>query len=485
MKLNRTNKAVAKAPERIIQFGEGNFLRAFVDWMVDEMNQKADFNSSVVVVQPINKGMVDMLNEQDGLYTLVSKGIKNGEAIKEFQLIGSVSRGLNPYTQYDEYLQLAENPDMRFIVSNTTEAGISFDSRDKLNDRPAGSFPAKLTALLYHRFNTFNGDASKGFIVLPCELIDRNGDKLKDCVKQYCDLWNLEREFVNWLETANVFTNTLVDRIVPGYNKESSKEVSLKEGYEDNLVVDGEHFHLWVIEGPQWIKNEFPSEAAGLNVLFVDDATPYRTRKVRLLNGPHTVMAPVAYLSGIEYVGDALSDDTMGQFIQQAIQNEIIPALDMPKDELEKFAGEVMDRFRNPFVKHALLDISLNSVSKFKARVLDTIKEYMAKNNELPNSLVVSLAALMVFYKGEYNGKNITLKDTDYVLSFFNTNWKKFENKEMNLDAFVQVFLSNQMIWEEDLTLLDGLSEKTSFYLDKIMSEGMNEVVKSIISIEA
>ncbi|MFB6318507.1 tagaturonate reductase [Saccharicrinis sp. FJH54] len=485
MKLNRKIKNIEKAPERIIQFGEGNFLRAFVDWMVDEMNRKAGFNSSVVLVQPINFGMVDKLNEQDGLYTLVSKGIKNGKALKESQVIGSVSRGLNPYTQYDEYLKLAENPDMRFIVSNTTEAGITFDANDKLNDQPASSFPAKLTALLYHRFITFNGDASKGFIILPCELIDRNGDKLQKCVRQYCDLWSLDREFINWLDTANVFTNTLVDRIVPGFSPESAKEVKEKEGYEDNMVVDGEQFHLWVIEGPQWIKNEIPAEAAGLNVLFVDDVTPYRTRKVRLLNGPHTVMTPVAYLCGIEYVGDALEDELMGQFIQQTINNDIIPALDMPKEELEKFAAEVLDRFRNPFVKHALMSISLNSISKFKARVLDTIKEYNAKYNELPNNLVLSLAALMAFYKGEFNGKAITLKDTDYVLSFFNTNWKKLENKEMNLDAFVQVFLSNQMIWGEDLTKIEGLCERTAFYLDKIIHEGMEEVVKSVISIEA
>lgn len=485
MKLNRNSKNFERAPERIIQFGEGNFLRAFVDWMVEEMNTKADFNSSVVLVQPINFGMVDKINEQDGLYTLVSKGIKNGKAVKESQIISSVSRGINPYTQYDEYLKLAENPDMRFVVSNTTEAGIAFDENDTLESSPASSFPAKLTALLYHRYKTFKGDANKGFIILPCELIDRNGDKLHKIVKQYCDVWNLDREFINWLDTANVFTNTLVDRIVPGFNSDSAKEVKEIKGYEDNLVVDGEQFHLWVIEGPQWIKNELPAQLAGLNVLFVDDVTPYRTRKVRLLNGPHTVMTPVAYLSGLEYVGDALEDEVMGQFISQTINNNIIPALNMPKDELEQFAEEVLDRFRNPFVKHALLSISLNSISKFKARVLDTIKEYRAKFNSLPENLVLSLAGLMAFYKGEFNGKAITIKDTDYVMSFFNTNWKKLKNKEMNVEAFVLVFLSNQMIWGEDLTKIDGLCTRTAYYLDRIVHEGMEEVVKSVISIEA
>jgi tagaturonate reductase len=480
MKLSRTSQNHKKSQERIIQFGEGNFLRAFVDWMVEELNNKADFNSSVVVVQPINSGMVDKLNEQDGLYTLISKGIKNGKAIKESQLINSVSRGIDPYKEYSKYMKLAENPNMRFIVSNTTEAGIAFNENDTLDMQPASSFPAKLTALLYHRFKIFNGDKNKGFIILPCELIDRNGDKLKKCVLKYCDLWKLENEFHSWLENANVFTNTLVDRIVPGYSPESAKEVYKNEGYEDNLVVDCEQFHLWVIEGPEWIKDEFPVEKVGLNVKFVDDVTPYRTRKVRLLNGPHTIMAPVAYLSGIEYVGDAVDHEIVGRFIKQAVDNEIIPVLDMPRDELEKFAEEVMDRFRNPFVKHALISISLNSVSKFKARVLDTLKEYLAKENILPNNIVLSLAALIAFYRGAFNDKKINLKDEDYILGFFSTNWEKFDKNELDLNEFVKQLLCNEMIWDEDLTKIKGLVEKTANYLDMILSKGMLEVLQSV-----
>lgn len=485
MKLNRKNLQSKQFTERIIQFGEGNFLRAFVDWMVNEMNQKANFNSSVVVVQPIANGMVDMLNAQDGLYTLVMKGLKNGKAIKEHQLIESVSRGINPYADYAAYLKLAENPDMRFIVSNTTEAGITFNNKDTLDMAPANSYPAKLTALLYHRYKTFNADKDKGFIILPCELIDRNGDKLRKCVDDYCDLWKLESGFRSWLNTANVFTNTLVDRIVPGYNPETAKEITEITGYEDKLVVEGEQFHLWVIEGPQWLKNEIPAEKAGLNILFVDDVTPYRTRKVRMLNGPHTVMAPVAYLSGVEFVGKAVDHPEVGQFINQAIFGEIIPALSMPQSESEAFANEILDRFRNPFVNHALLSISLNSVSKYKARVLDTVKEYLAKKGELPNNLVVALAALMAFYRGEINGKEIPIKDEDYIISFFNTNWKKYDQNEIGVSKLVNEFLGNIMIWGEDLTKISGLNEKTTYYLDRILNEGMFEVVKSLVSIEA
>ncbi|MDA3893773.1 MAG: tagaturonate reductase [Salinivirgaceae bacterium] len=483
-KLNRTNYPNAVAPERIIQFGEGNFLRAFIDWMVQEMNDKTDFNSSVVVVQPIDCGMIDLLNEQDGLYTLVSKGLKNGEAVRESQLIKSISRGINPYTHFEDYLKLAENPDMRFIVSNTTEAGITYYDGDTFDMQPPASFPAKLTKLLYHRFKTFNGDLEKGFVVLPCELIDRNGDKLKKCIKNFIELWGLEREFSLWIDNANTFTNTLVDRIVPGYNPETAKEITASEGYNDKLVVEGEHFHLWVIEGPEWLKDELPAEKAGLNILITNNITPYRTRKVRLLNGPHTVMAPIAYLSGIEFVGDAVDHNDIGTFINQTIFNEIIPALNSPKEESEAFANEIIDRFMNPFVKHALLSISLNSISKFKARVLDTIKEYQIKNNELPTNLVVSLAALMAFYRGSINGEKINIKDDDYILSFFNTNWQKVENKTKGLSAMVTEFLSSTMIWSEDLTKIKGLAEATTFYLDRIVNEGMLNVVKSLISVE-
>lgn len=485
MKLNRKALNLKAAPERIIQFGEGNFLRAFVDWMFKEMNDKTDFNSSVVVVQPINKGMVETLNQQNGLYTLVSKGLKNGKPIKTQQLIDSISRGIDPYTDYEEYLKLAEKPMMRFIVSNTTEAGIAFNENDTHEMQPPSSFPAKLTNLLYRRFKTFNGDTSKGFIILPCELIDRNGDKLKKCVLQYCQLWKLGSDFYSWIETANVFTNTLVDRIVPGYDPVSAKEVNETSGIEDQLVVDGEHFHLWVIEGPEWIKNEIPAEKAGLNILFVNDVTPYRTRKVRLLNGPHTVMAPVAYLSGIEYVGDAFENKIIKNFILETIYNEIIPALDMHKNELEMFAKEVIDRFCNPYVKHALLSISLNSVSKYKARVLDTVKEYLAKKGELPVNLTLALAALMAFYKGSYNGQKINLKDDSYILSFFKTNWEAVDSGAISIENFVNDFLSNNMIWDEDLTNIPELAEKTAAFLKKIHNEGMFQVVKSIVSIEA
>jgi tagaturonate reductase len=481
-RLNRDSEQAPGAPEKIIQFGEGNFLRAFVDWMVQEMNKKAGFNASVAVVQPIEQGRVDVLNEQDGLCTLVLKGLKNGEAVKEAELITSISRGINPYSDYSSFLALAENPEMKFIVSNTTEAGIAFNKDDTLEMQPPASFPAKLTSLLYHRFTVMDGDPDKGFIILPCELINRNGDKLEQCVHEYCKLWSLGNDFRKWLDAAVTFTNTLVDRIVPGYNPDSAAEVQKANGYDDQLVVDAEQFHLWVIEGPEWLKNEIPAEQAGLNILFTDDVTPYRTRKVRLLNGPHTVMVPIAWLCGIEYVGDAVDHEVIGTFIVKTINNEIIPALDMNKSELQEFAANVLDRFRNPFVEHALLSISLNSVSKYKARVLDTVKEYLARYKKLPENLIAALAALILFYRGERNGEKYPLKDDDYILQFFADNWKNVKDNSLKVSDLIGNFLSDKIIWAEDLTEIEGLKEKTVYYAERMLNEGMTAVIRSLNS---
>ena len=377
--LNRTNNTVNTYTERILQFGEGNFLRAFANWMIHEMNKKAGFDAGVVAVQPIDQGLIKMLNDQDGLYTIYLNGIKNGEAISEHEIIDCIQRGINPYTNYDDYLANAENSDLRFVISNTTEAGIAYNPEDKLDDAPQKSYPGKLTALLFKRFQTFNA-SDKGLIIIPCELIDRNGDNLKRIVLQYAADWNLGEEFVDWIEHDNIFCNTLVDRIVPGYPRDKMDAITAELGYKDNLVVEGEQFHLWVIEAPATVKEEFPSEACGLNVVFTNNMEPYRTRKVRILNGAHTTLVPVGYLYGIEKVRESLEDEVVGTFLKDAIFNEICPTLDLPEAELNQFANDVLDRFRNPYLEHALMSISLNSVSKFKTRVLPSVSNSLKEN---------------------------------------------------------------------------------------------------------
>ncbi len=478
--LNRTTIQASHYPERVLQFGEGNFLRAFADWMIHKMNKEAGFDAGVVAVQPIDQGLISMLNDQEGLYTLYLNGIKNGKAVSEYDVIDCIQRGINPYENYADYLAIADNPDLRFVISNTTEAGISYSEGDMLSSEPPKSFPAKLTALLHKRFTTFGGDSSKGLIVIPCELIDRNGDNLKRIVKQYAGEWQLGEAFGQWLDQANVFCNTLVDRIVPGYPKSKIDEITEQLGYEDKLVVEGEQFHLWVIEAPEHVQKEFPADKSGLNVIFTDNMEPYRTRKVRILNGAHTSMVPVAYLYGIETVREAVEDATVGQFVKDTIFHEICPTLDLPEEELKAFANDVIDRFKNPYLVHALMSISLNSVSKFKTRVLPSILEYQQRKGEWPQRLLFSFAALIAFYKGEANGNTIALNDDADVLAYFGAQWAENDGSPAALQVLVESVLAQTSFWGQDLSAASGLANSVANHLQQIVSQGMKQALSNL-----
>lgn len=468
-------------PEKIIQFGEGNFLRAFVNWITDTMNKQGVFNGSSVVVQPIEHGMVKELNAQDGLYTLYLRGIKDKEPVSEHTIIESISRAINPYENLEDYEALAINPESRFVISNTTEAGITFNPEDKLEDTPPSSFPAKATAMLYKRYKHFNGDEGKGFIFLPCELIDKNGEKLKACILDYIKLWDLDEDFKAWVCDHNMFCNTLVDRIVPGYPRDRMDEIREELGYEDNLVVEGEQFHLWVIEGPDSLKDEFPADQAGLNVLFVDDLTPYRTQKVRILNGAHTSLVPVAYLYGLDTVRESVEHPVMGPWIKAAISDEIAPVLPLPLDEVRQFADDVLDRFTNPFVKHYLMSISLNSMSKFQTRVLPTLLEYNDQNGQLPDKLVFSLASLMAFYKGFRGEEAIDVNDDAHILDLYKDVWARYDQEEIDLQEVVKQVLAYERNWKMDLNEVEGLRDKTTQYLALILDKGMEEAITHML----
>lgn len=477
-KLSRKSANVTKTyPERIIQFGEGNFLRAFVDWIVFNMNNKADFNSSVVIVQPLANGMIDMLNDQDGLYHLNLQGLDKGQPVDSIELIDVVSRCLNPYSQFQDYLKLAENPDMRFVISNTTEAGIAFDESCKLDDAPASSFPGKLTQLLYHRFKTFDGAMDKGLIMLPCELIFHNGTELKKCIEQYIAFWNLGEEFAQWFEKACGVYCTLVDRIVPGYPRDTINEILEKVQLEDKMVVKAEIFHLWVIEAPESVAKEFPADKAGLNVLFVPSEKPYHDRKVTLLNGPHTVMSPVAYLSGIDTVSEGLKDDVIAKFVDKVMFEELLETLDLPKAELEKFGADVLDRFKNPFVKHFYTSIMLNSFPKFKTRDLPGLKIYLERQGKLPVGLVLGLAGIITYYKGGKRGDvEIVPNDDKAITDLLTELWSTGDVAKV-----AQGVLAADFIWGEDLNLVEGLTAKIVENLTSIQEKGMYETVKAII----
>lgn len=476
--LNSKNAPKAIRPERIIQFGEGNFLRAFVDWIISNMNEKTDFNSSVVVVQPIEKGMIDALNAQDGLYHVNLQGLSNGEVINSLRMIDVISRALSPYQDFDAFLSLAEQPEMRFVISNTTEAGINFDPSCKLDDAPASSYPGKLTQLLYHRFKHFAGDPTKGLIIFPCELIFLNGHKLKETIYQYIDLWNLGEEFKAWFESACGVYATLVDRIVPGFPRKEIEQIKAKLDYDDNMVVQGEAFHLWVIEAPESVAEEFPANKAGLNVLFVPSEEPYHERKVTLLNGPHTVLSPVAFLAGVDIVRDACQHEVIGKFIHRVMFDELMETLNLPKAELQKFAEDVLERFNNPFVDHQVTSIMLNSFPKYATRDLPGLKEYLKRKGSLPEGLVLGLAAIMVYYRGgkRADGVEIIPNDAPEIMALLTQLWS-----EGSVENMVERVLRTTSIWGEDLNSIPLLAERVAYYIDKIQNQGMLQTVKELV----
>ncbi|MEP0366031.1 MAG: tagaturonate reductase [Cyclobacteriaceae bacterium] len=458
-------------PVKVIQFGEGNFLRAFVDWIIDILNEKADYNGSVAIVQPLPSGLVSMLNDQDGLYHHIRQGLENGKTVDDSRLIECVSKAINPFENLDAYYSLAEEPEAQIIFSNTTEAGIVFND----SDTPAGkelatTFPGKLTQLLLHRYKHYNGDTSKGLAIIPCELIEQNGTKLKECVNQYIALWKLEAGFQKWVDEACSFANTLVDRIVPGYPKDEIDAVLERIGVEDKLVVKSESFHLFVIQADQSVQDIFPAHKHGLNVKYVDDITPYRTQKVRILNGAHTSMVPIGLLNDIETVSETINDEQTGKVVRGIIFDEIVETIQIPGEDPKDFANEVIARFQNPFIRHELLTISLNSISKFKVRVLPTLLDYIEIKNKVPTRLTFSLACLIHLYTGE----KYTLKDNQEYLDFF-----KFIKSD-NAENIVSKTLANAELWDQDLTKVSGLQDAVLAHYESIESKKMNDVILSI-----
>lgn len=478
-RLNRVNAPQAKKyTERIIQFGEGNFLRAFIDWIIWKTNQKTDFDASAVIVQPIPNGLVDVLNEQDGLYHLNLQGLEDGSPVDSIDLIDVVSRGINPYRDFEGYLKLAEQPQMRFIISNTTEAGIAFDPSCRFDDKPALSYPGKLVQLLYHRFEYFKGDKSKGFIIFPCELIFLNGKHLKECIYKYIELWQLGDGFKTWFEEACGVYCTLVDRIVPGYPRDTAAQITERIGIEDKLLDKAEIFHLWVIEAPQEVAAEFPADKAGLHVLFVPSEAPYHERKVTLLNGPHTVLSPVGYLSGLNTVKECCEDPLIGRFVHKVMFEELMETLNLPEDDCRKFAADVMDRFRNPFVKHFVTSIMLNSFPKYKTRDLPGLKTYLERKGELPKGLVLGLAGIITYYKGGKRGEDeIVPNDDAAIISLLKELWAAGD-----IDALAEGVLgASDLIWGEDLNLIPGLKPALAEDLKLIAEKGMRAAVESIL----
>ena len=474
------------APVKIMQFGEGNFLRAFVDYFFDIANEKADFNGKVVLVQPIAQGLTDLINKQEGLYTLYLRGSEKGEKVDLKRVISSVSRCINPYGDWDKVLDFARSPELEIIVSNTTEAGIVHESESAFDQTPPISFPAKLTRVLYERWKA----GQKGIVMLSCELIDNNGKELLRCVNQYIEDWKLEDAFKTWVNEENIFCSTLVDRIVPGRIRDPQEVARLEEenGYADPLTDVGEIFGVWVIEGPDGLEDRLPFKRAGVNVHVVPDVTPYKKRKVRILNGAHTGFVPGAYLAGFDIVRDCMHNDTIRSFMNKMLYEEVIPTLPLDKDDLIAFAEAVQDRFNNPFVNHELMSITLNSTSKWKARNMPSFLEYIKMEGKLPACLTMSLAAYIAFYSNDIQelndkglicrrpkGNEYTISDDRWALEFF------YAHREDDAAALVHAVLSNKQMWDQDLSEIPGVEETVLADLQKIRKDGAEAAFASVL----
>ena len=474
------------APEKVMQFGEGNFLRAFADDFFDIANEKAGFNGKVVMVQPIASGLSELINKQEGLYTLYLRGNEKGRKVDDKRLISCCSRALNPYGEWDKVLELARSKDLEIIVSNTTEAGIVHESESKFDQTPPISFPAKLTRVLYERFKAGLG----GLVILSCELIDNNGKELLRCVNEYIKDWGLDDAFKAWVNDKNIFCSTLVDRIVPGRirNPEEVKALNAANGYEDELIDVGEVFGVWIIEGPAGLEDRLPFKKAGVPVHVVPDVTPYKKRKVRILNGAHTGFVLGAYLAGFDIVRDCMNNDTIRGFMNKMLYDEVIPTLPLDKNDLIQFAEAVQDRFNNPFVNHELMSISLNSASKWKARNMPSFLAYIDEQKKLPVCLTMSLAAFIAFYSNQIQelndkglvckrpkGNTYTISDDRWVLEFF------YDHRNDSPEALVHAVLSDVKMWDMNLAEIAGLEDAVISGLKKIRTEGAEAAYKSCL----
>ena len=470
------DKPVPERKVKIMQFGEGNFLRAFVEWIIQDLNDKGAIQASVAVVQPMPFGRVKELAEQDGLYTLRLEGIDGGKKVKKSRIIDVIGDCINPFTDYEKFLKYGESEDLQVIISNTTEAGIAVDRTDTDFTQCPKSYPGKLLALLKRRYDHFGGDYTKGLAIIPCELIDDNGDELYRCLTELAKINKMDEDFIEWMQTANHFTSTLVDRIVPGYPRNEIEDIQKETGYIDNNVVKGEIFHLWVLKKEPFVQKALPADSTGLNVIFADDIHPYKQRKVKILNGSHTAMVPIAYLCGIDTVGEAVNDPVIGKFVRDFVFNEVNPTINLPQDQMTAFANSVIERYQNPFIRHELMSIALNSTTKFKTRLLPTLLDYVRIKGELPKHLIFAFAALVEFHKGKRGNEDIALNDAPAFLEKWKKLWAEFDGDYKKLATNV---LAWKEAWDMDMnTIHPEITDTVAKFLSAMDTKGMRAAVE-------
>lgn len=479
-------------PERVVQFGEGNFLRGFADWMFDILNERGLFGGRVVVVPPTCRGRIEPLNRQDGLYTVLLRGTERARPREDRRVVTAVSRAIDAYRSWDDLVRTFCQPGIRFVVSNTTEAGIAFVDEPYRPGVCPDSFPAKVTSLLLERFRACQGHPASGLIFLPCELIERNGTTLRRMVLQHAEQWGLGAPFSAWVASANHFLDTLVDRIVAGYPRDEAESISEELGYDDELLTAAEWFHLWVIEATGQVTAELPFDRAGLNVTWTDDLEPYRRRKVRVLNGAHTASVLAAYHGGLDLVSEMMADPVFGRFVERALFDEVLPAASRGDAEWQPYAEAVLDRFRNRSIRHELVAISLNSVSKWRVRVLPTVLEQVEQRGSLPPLLTFSLAALLFFYRGRRssaseiegrrNGRPYPVRDEVAVLDALDQAWRAHDGHHQDPVLLAGEVLRRSELWGRDLTRIPGLASAVSTGLVSLLRDGARATVERLLA---
>ena len=470
-------------PIKVLQFGEGVFLRAFVDYAIDVANEKNGFDGNIAVILP-RAGKTDRFSRQNNIYTVCLRGRQGGEVYKENRVVTAIDRVISARDEYDDFMALAHEDALQFVISNTTDAGITFRADDSFADCPPSTFPAKLTKFLYERYVHYEGDSQKGLVMLPTELNDQNGQLLRRCVLQYAEAWNLGGGFTAWLASSCRFVDTLVDRIVAGYPADTTAELEQELGYKDELLDQAEPFSLWVIGDPS-LEEVFPVGSPSFHVEFTNNIQAFKEQKVRILNGAHTSMVLGAYLAGLDYVGQCMADPVIRRQLDATVFGEIVPTVNLPRDKADAFAKAVYERFENPFVKHSLLAISLNSISKWKTRILPTFKDSLAATGKLPKWLTYSLAALLAFYRTTEAGKDCLIgrradgttyeiHDDGDKLAFVKNNAAK------STGEYVQAVMSRADFWGEDLTAIPGFAAAVTAHVEGMAEQGVRAYIESL-----
>ncbi len=468
------HEKVVNSPIKIMQVGEGNFLMSFFDWMVYQAIKAGKFDGSIALTCSLNcDKKINLLNKQDMLYTVIQRGFNGETEVYEKEIVSVFSRVFNYNIEWDTFMKIAEEPTLEVIISNTTEAGLAY-KQVKLEKASEALYPAKLTAFLMHRFEVLK-DKSKKLLILPCELVEENGRVLERFVKKHAENFGASDEFKDWLDETCLFLNNLVDRIVPGFPGVDADNYFKELGYVDGALSMCEPYFLWAIEGSEELDKILPLNASGLNVQWLESLHDTHLLKVRILNGSHTLITPYSILQGFKQVDEVVEDETMKVFLNETLNNEILPSIKNETGDSKAFAITVLSRFRNPYIKHKLESISMNSVSKFKNRLLPTIKTYIEENNSLPDNLIFGLAGLIRFYQVKkvenvyvghnFEGETYQVFDTPEVLEFMSKMNAKYEVKN---EEYVRAILEEINLWGEDLTKYDNMVEKITESLSKM-----------------